>query len=268
MATSLKRLTAVFFPTFVVLHGLALGPAFSWFDKGHRVVGLIAEANLAPRARKEIEKILPPGMSLADAAVWPDHEGRSIRDFDPLHYASIPENARGYDQARDCPERNCMVEAAKWFLSVAADRTAPIMARRIALYYLAHLIGDMHQPLHAGRAADRGGTQISVSYRGQTTHLHFFWDSDLVDLEGTSAEEIAGRLSAGTTAEDRLKWQAGDPAQWTDESFKLVHSHAYSTGTSSELSDDYVEKARPVVRTRLTQAGLRLAWLLNEALKY
>lgn len=47
----------------------------------------------------------------------------------------------------------------------------------------------------------------------------------------------------------------------------LVRSHAYNTGTSGELTDDYVEKARPIVRTRLTQAGIRLAWLLNTKLK-
>jgi S1/P1 Nuclease len=47
----------------------------------------------------------------------------------------------------------------------------------------------------------------------------------------------------------------------------LARSYAYNTGSSVELSDDYVEKARPIVRIRLAQAGLRLAWLLNNALK-
>ena len=79
---------------------------------------MIAEANLTAEARKKINEILPENTTLADAAVWPDHEGRSVRDFDPLHYVSIPESAEGYDQGRDCPERNCMVEALKWFLAV------------------------------------------------------------------------------------------------------------------------------------------------------
>jgi len=115
MPTSPARLTATFLSTFFVCHLLTTSSAFSWFDKGHRIVGLIAQANLSAEARTEIEKILPGYMTLADAAIWPDHEGRSIRDFDPLHYVTIPENAGGYDQARDCPERNRMVEALKWF---------------------------------------------------------------------------------------------------------------------------------------------------------
>jgi hypothetical protein len=251
----------------LVFNLLTLTPAFSWFDKGHRIVGLIALANLTAAARKEIEKILPGSMTLADAAVWPDHEGRSIRDFDPLHYVRIPENAGGYDQTRDCPERSCVVEALRWFSAVIADKNAPIMTRRLALNFVAHLVGDMHQPLHAGRAADRGGVDIVVSYSGATTNLHFFWDSNLVELESGTDEEIARRLTANITEEKRLEWQGGDPTKWTNESLMLVRSHAYNTGSSVELSDNYVEKARPIVRARLAQAGIRLAWMLNIALK-
>jgi S1/P1 Nuclease len=258
---------ATFLATFFAFNLLTLTPAFSWFDKGHRIVGLIAHANLTPEARKEIAKILPGGMTLADASIWPDHEGRSIRDFDPLHYVRIPETASGYDQGRDCPERNCMVEALKWFSAVVADKNAPITMRRLALHYVAHLVGDMHQPLHAGRASDQGGIDISVSYRGQTTNLHFFWDTNLVEVETGTETEIAKRLTANLTEKERLRWQAGDPQQWTNESLMLVRSHAYNTGSSVELSDDYVGKARPIVRTRLAQAGIRLAWLLNTALK-
>jgi len=160
-----------------------------------------------------------------------------------------------------------MVEALKWFSAVVADKNAPVMTRKLALYYVAHLTGDMHQPLHAGRATDRGGIDIPVSYKGATTNLHFFWDTNLVELETGNEEEIAKRLTANLTQEDRLKWQTGDPAQWTNESLMLVRSHAYNTGASVELSEDYVEKARPIVRTRMAQAGIRLAWLLNNALK-
>src|SRR5919109_5109498 len=267
MPSSPAPLLATFVSTFFVFNFLTLASAFSWFDKGHRIVGLIAQANLTADARKEIEKILPGSMTLADAAIWPDHEGRSIRDFDPLHYVRIPETASGYDQGRDCPDRNCMVEALKWFSAVIADKNAPTMIRRLALHYVAHLVGDMHQPLHAGRAMDQGGINISVSYRGQTTNLHFFWDTNLVEMETGNEEEIAKRLTANLTGKERLKWQAGDPKQWTEESLILARSHAYNIGSSVELSDAYVEKARPIVRTRLVQAGIRLAWLLNITLK-
>lgn len=248
-----------------VFHLFIVAPARAWFDKGHRIVGLIAQANLTDTARAATERILPAGMTLADAAVWPDHEGRSIRELDPLHYVSIPDHAVGYDHRRDCPDRNCMVEALEWFLTAVADPKAPNMVRRVALYYVAHLVGDMHQPLHAGRAQDRGGVEIPVSYRGQSTNLHFFWDTDLVETEPGTGEEIAHRLNANVGENERREWQAGDAKQWTDESLRLVRSHAYKTG--SALSEDYVDNARPIVRLRLAQAGIRLAWLLNRALR-
>jgi hypothetical protein len=263
----LISLRVTFLSTLFFFHLLAPRSALSWYDKGHRIVGLIAHANLTAEARKEMGKILSGSITLADAAIWPDHEGRSIKDFDPLHYVSIPENASGYDQSRDCPEKNCMVEALKWFLAIVADKNAPIMTRRFAFYYVAHLAGDMHQPLHAGRASDRGGVDIRVSYKGAATNLHFFWDTNLVEMETGNEEEVAKRLTADLTEQDRLKWQAGDPTQWTNESLMLVRSHGYDTGPSVELSDAYVDKARPVVRRRLAQAGIRLAWLLNNALK-
>jgi hypothetical protein len=267
MLTSRVPLIATFVSTVLAFNLLNVAPSFAWLDKGHRIIALIAQANLTAEARKTIEEILPANTTLADAAVWPDHEGRGIRDFNSLHYVSIPETAGGYDQARDCPERDCMVEALKWFSRVIADKNAPIVVRRLALYYVAHLVGDMHQPLHAGRANDRGGVDIPVSYKGVTTNLHLFWDANLEDLERGTEEEIAKRLTTNLTEEERVKWQAGDPIQWTNESFMLARSYAYNTGPSGELSDDYVEKARPIVRTRLTQAGLRLARLLNNALK-
>src|SRR5258708_28248519 len=161
-------------------------------------------------------------MTLAEAAIWPDHEGRSIRDFAPRYCVTISENAEGYDQAGDCRERNCMVEALKWFSTVVADKNAPIMMRRLALHYVAHLVGDMHQPLHAGRTKDSGGTGIRVSYRGATTNLHFFCDTDLGEMETGTEGEVGKRLTANLTHAERLKSQAGDPTPSTNDSLVPV----------------------------------------------
>lgn len=75
MPTLFAPLIAVFLSTFFSIHLLTPMPAYSWFDKGHRIVGIIAEAHLTAEARKEIGKILFGGMTLAEASIWPDHEG-------------------------------------------------------------------------------------------------------------------------------------------------------------------------------------------------
>jgi nuclease S1 len=240
---------------------------YGWGDKGHRIVAILAETHLTEHARQEMRKLLPAGTTLADAAVWPDQEGRRITEFDRLHHVSIPDNAAGYDQERDCEARNCMVEALNWFTAVIADTKAPINLRLIALRYVSHLVADMHQPLHSGRREDRGGTEITVSYRAQATNLHLFWDINIVEMEEGSAEHVANRLESRTTMGERNEWQSGDPKTWTDESFRLSRSHAYSLGESMELSDEYVASALAVARRRLVQAGVRLAWLLNNTFK-
>ena len=184
-----------------------------------------------------------------------------------MHHVSIPDGAAGYDQERDCEAKNCMVEALRWFTSVVADDKAPINLRLIALRYLVHLVADIHQPLHAGRQEDRGGTDITVSYRAQTTNLHLFWDVNLVEMEEGNPEELAKTLDESVTEKQRTKWQSGDPKKWTDESFRLSRSNAYTISGSMELSDEYVATAVTLVRRRLVQAGVRLAWLLNNTLK-
>ncbi|MGH7930729.1 MAG: S1/P1 nuclease [Candidatus Binatia bacterium] len=242
-------------------------PAHGWGDKGHRIVAIIADAHLAEQSQEEIRKLLPPETTLADAAVWPDEEGRRITDFDRLHYISIPDDANGYDQERDCKARNCMVEALNWFISVVGDTKVPINVRRLALRFVVHLVGDMHQPLHAGRREDRNGTDIAVSYRGQTNNLHQFWDINLIEMVEGSTYKVATMLGGSLSTEERASWQSGNPNTWTDESFKLSRSYAYNLGESTELSDDYVAVALSIVRRRLVQAGVRLSWLLDNAFK-
>ena len=139
--------------------------------------------------------------------------------------------------------------------------------RLIALRYVAHLVNDMHQPLHAGRREDRGGTEITVSYRAQTTNLHLFWDFNVVDMEEGNAEELAKKLDQSITPKQRSEWQSGEPKTWTDESFRLSRSDAYTVRESMELSDEYVATALMIVRRRLAQAGMRLEWLLNNIFK-
>jgi hypothetical protein len=97
--------------------------------------------------------------------------------------------------------------------------------------------------------------------------LHLFWDGNLVDMEVDSDEELAWRLAANVSDEQRQKWLSGDAQQWTDESLMLARSQAYATGEPGDLSDDYVDQGRSTVRTRLAQAGFRLAELLNNAFK-
>ncbi len=96
-----------------------------------------------------------------------------------------------------------------WYRRVIVDERALLNARRIAIRFVVHLIGDIHQPLHAGHKKDRGGNRIFVEYKGSKVKLHKLWGTSLIEEEEQgSPSEIARRLDEGVTADDRQAWQA------------------------------------------------------------
>jgi len=155
----------------VLLCGTVL-PAYPGGAKGHEIVAAIAETHLTDTARKRIKELLPQGTTLAEASMWQDKAGRQIPDMDPYHFINFPKEANTYDQQRDCKLRNCIIEAIAWYVQVLKSADAPRSEKRIALRFVAHLVGDIHQPLHAGFAEDRGNNSVDVRFNGTKTNLH------------------------------------------------------------------------------------------------
>ena len=235
-------------------------------------MGHIAQENLTAETWEKIRAILRPrppvSEALARAAVWPDRTGRKIKDMSSYHYVNFTTQGKSYNRDRNCPRRNCIIEALRWYQRVIVDERAPLNARRIAIRFVVHLTGDIHQPLHAGHKKDRGGNRIFVEYRGSKVKLHKLWDKSLIDGEELgSPSEIARRLDEGVTADDRQAWQAGPVDRWAVESLSLARSHAYKIPEMGEITDEYIGSALTVIRQRLAQAGVRLSWILNEAFK-
>jgi hypothetical protein len=156
-----------FLASLVLAIGVLASPAYSWGSKGHEIVAAIAETHLTDSARKRIKELLPRGTTLADASTWPDKAGRQIPDMDPYHFINFPKDANAYDQQRDCKLRNCIIEAIAWYVRVLNSPDAPRNEKRVALRFIAHLVGDIHQPLHAGFAEDRGGNSVEVRFNGR-----------------------------------------------------------------------------------------------------
>ncbi len=129
---------------------LSAAPVYSWGSKGHEIVAAIAETHLTDAARKRIKELLPQGTTLADASTWPDKAGRQIPDMDAYHFINFPKDANTYEQQRDWKLRNCVIEAIAWYMQVLKSPDAPRNEKRIALRFVAHLVGDIHQPLHVG----------------------------------------------------------------------------------------------------------------------
>ena len=270
-------------------------PVFAWGPEGHRVVGDIAEHYLNARARVQIVELLkndrladgsPSGRrTLGEIASWADE----IKDFDwgrrraSWHYDDVPLCADP-EYAKYCRAGRCASAQLERQIEVLADPHARARARNEALKWVVHLMGDIHQPLHASNHADRGGNTVQVSFLGQrdnppygTLNLHAVWDVQM------AAKLIADRggerafVSAPIAESDRRAWEQGSVEIWIGESHVLARDRVYATLPVAAacgdkitgvvaLGETYYASAAPVIDIQLRKAGVRLAYVLNQAL--
>lgn len=237
--------------------------ASAWGKTGHRVTGQIAEAYLSPEARQAIQDILG-SEDLAEASTWPDfmrasREGIWPREANPWHYVTVPEGeVYSYLSA---PDEGDAITALGGFQAILQMQESTREEKALALRFAIHIIGDLHQPLHAGNGTDRGGNDFAVTFFGETTNLHSVWDSKMIDHEQLFYTELATWLSRSITSEEEEAWQDTDPLVWVSESTD-IRDRIYPE--ERDLMWGYVFDHRDTYRTRLKQAGVRMAAYLNE----
>lgn len=248
-----------------------------WGPDGHAIIAEIAWREMTPEAQRRAKELLS-GEEMASVASWADGVRRdgAYAWTGPLHYVNLSADATGYDHARDCPDAGCVVSGVRDFAALTVDGGADEKTRREALMFVIHFVGDLHQPLHAGRGVDRGGNDIKTVFFGAERNLHSVWDSGILDRAGGRSEPeawplVAERLSAGIDAADRLAWLAdadgtdlaGTAGRWVFESHRLAERYCYPVTPGAAIGEAYVAETLGVVELRLSQAGVRLGAMLN-----
>jgi S1/P1 Nuclease len=128
------------------------GPARAWPEDGHRIVCTIAWKELAPETRAWVEDLLKEDSAsgFAEVHVWADAI-RSDPAYDwakPHHYVNVPAGAAGIDLARNCPpKKSCVIRAITMHIGTLRYPKASAADKAEALKFLAHFVGDVHQPL-------------------------------------------------------------------------------------------------------------------------
>ena len=243
-------------------------PAFAWGKTGHRVVAALADPQLSGLARAHVKELLGVE-SLDEAATWPDEMRSAPETFwqktaTPWHYVTL--NGIVYDHA---PSEGDALEALNRFRATLRDPNASVADKQLALRFIVHLVGDLHQPLHVGKCCDKGGNEVKVKWFGRDLNLHSVWDSALVDDEQLSFTELAAKLQRHTSNEDVIRWWDINPRDWISESGQLRETvypgpNSKDPKAPPELSYSYVYKFTPLMEQRLKQAGVRLAAYLND----
>jgi hypothetical protein len=230
--------------------------AYAWGTKGHQVIASIAQSQLTAEAKAEVDRLLAqaPGATLASISTWAaETRNRTTASW---HYVNFPRDSCAYDAQRDCPDGQCIVEAINRQVAVLASN-APDEKRLNALKYVVHFVADVHQPLHAGYADDRGGNTYQIQAFGRGTNLHALWDSGLI--ENTDTVAMTTKLLGAPVTGDL------DAAYAAEESCRIVGMPGFYPGR--KIGADYVARFKPVMEQQLAVAGARLAAILDKLLR-
>ena len=294
-----------------ILFGIiVLSPAhwlFAWGDQGHKIIGVIAYSRLTPLVKKRVDALLAADKDDLTAAdfvsrtTWADKYRESDRQTTKIryeatrkwHFADI--DIRTGDMDAACkhhaklprgtlasagPANDCVIDKIEQFI---VELRNPFIARAekiLALKFLLHLIGDLHQPLHAADNKDRGGNDVAVFLADDIppTNLHFYWDNHIVERLGSDPWSIGAALSRKISTGTADAWSKGTPISWAKDSFRRAKTVVYNFAGLQEFADDrgakgvrlddaYENSALIAARQQLSKAGVRLAAVLNNTVR-
>ena len=233
--------------------------------QAHRVVGHVAEQYICVETRSALEQLMPE-YSLAEAGVWADKiRGYSRWDYTkPWHFINVPDGVALSAAKR--ADAGDVLTAIEQFSAELNDTNLTEQQRLKAFYFLVHFVADVHQPLHVGRQADRGGNRVDIRVNGRKMNLHRYWDSYVLN-DRVESVALYGRQLAVRNARSAAAWQASDPRVWVVES-QALRPEVYDFGAPAgagipDLDEVYQMRARQIVDLRLAQAGIRLAAMLD-----
>ncbi len=270
--------------------GLA-SPATAFWEYGHQTVAQIAYANVTPKTKVAIRKLLAqqalldtpecPAGTIEQASVWADcikplklNDGSTRFGFAySWHYQNV-DICAPFDLTPACKEGDCVSYQIDRDVKMLRDKSTLPRDRVVALAFLIHFVGDLHQPLHAGDRHDKGGNEVKADYGiygPARFNLHSIWDGPLAERAISTPPSLVRRYSAA----ERAKIEAGTVVDWSRESWEASHE-AYAAALGGDacgtvparVKMDYatIAKMVPVSREEVRRGGIRLAKLLDKAL--
>ncbi|CAA7402060.1 unnamed protein product [Spirodela intermedia] len=273
-------------PILFLVVSLSISSTDGWGKLGHFMVCKITEKYLSENATRAVVDLLPPvaGGELAAVCSWADEVRFRYRWSSPLHYANTP-GVCDFTVKRDChnakrTQNMCVVGAINNYTAQLRTYGKSSSGYNLteSLMFLAHFMGDIHQPLHVGFLDDEGGNTILVRWYRRKTNLHHVWDVSMIETamkdfynkdENIMIESIERNIT-GNWADDIVDWETCNrktvtcAPQYASESIDLSCKYAYKdVEQNTTLTDDYFFSRYPIMEKRIAQAGLRLATLLN-----
>ena len=276
------------FATFMLV--LLPSGASAYWEFGHETVAAIAWKQVEAPTRARIRRLIAHAPELAtpscpirtieEASVWADcvKPGERFSYAYSWHFQNI-DICKPFDIKSNCLFGNCVSAQITRNAKLLADRSVPARERLQALAFLVHFVGDLHQPLHAGDRNDLGGNRVNARYgeAGGRINLHMIWDGYLAERAITTPEAGATGLLNEVPPAERHAVASGTVEDWSRENWEVARDHVYAPVSGGDpcanrpervaLDQARIEEAIPVLRRQVVHGGLRLARLLDEALR-
>jgi len=197
------------------------------------------------------------------------------------------------DVASQKPVQDCVIDKIDQFENELKNPQTSAAEKLLALKFVLHFVGDIHQPLHAATRTDPdvqhedfGGNCVGILHGAarDPERLHSYWDTTLVVAAlGKDENQAAVSLMSLVTPDSKQQWSKGTPEEWAQESYRLAKSSAYAgvidtapvqtdfvfkefgggpdkrCGPSKvyRIDPSYNQQAIKVVKEQLAKAGVR-----------
>lgn len=253
----------------------------AWNLQGHQVVAQIAYDHLTPSAKNMCQDYLNVhsknslNRSFVAAAVWMDViKFKNIHWYDAYHYISLPYSNDG--SSLPAVEKTNIVRGINNALSILETKKGKLADKRLALLILIHLMGDIHQPLHAiskvskqQPQGDSGGNSFRLGFNEAGTNLHKYWDNGagfFLGPRGMKQIKNKARALEHQWPCSSVKTQK-DPLQWARDSHELAINQVYRINSKEKPDKEYQSNALNIIQRQSLIAGCRLSCLLNKIAK-
>ncbi len=270
---------------------VAASPARAYWEYGHQTVAQIALANVAPRTKAAVRRILAqqalletpecPAGTIEDASVWADcvkplknAAGKPRFGYAYNWHFQDADVCAPFDLTPSCKDGDCVSVQIERDVKLLRDRSTGPKDRVQALVFLIHFVGDLHQPLHAGDRHDKGGNDLKADYGVYAPprfNLHSIWDGPLAERAISTPPSLVRRYPAA----ERARVGKGTVTDWSREGWQVART-AYAAAIGGDgcgpvparakLDEATIAKMAPVSREEVRRGGIRLAKLLDEAL--
>ncbi len=240
-------------------------PAMAYDAFGHRIIAGIAYENLTCHARKKVDKMLGKH-GLIYVSTWSDDvrsdsayaysydwHFQNLRDgMNPTDILSLYENPKN--------------EGLHLFFAIdSLSQSLKNNKKDIeALKFLIHFIADAHQPMHLGRAGDRGGNDIMIKWFGKDIRLHQLWDTQMIEGRNYSYSEYVEFLQDKFAGRNNEFKKQSLPQSL--EAVYQVRNKIYKYDYNNLRAYNYMYVFNNDLDELLYRGGIQLANLLNKVM--